>query len=158
MTMKIIKITVLLLSLLIFLSVGFVIGAKTDHIAVQNDFALLNNKDESTLLALVSQYRVNRDLPPLKLSNTLCEFASVRADQIQTDWSHNGFFTLSSQEPYKTSFYFLGEVLARNLSTNQEILQGWESSPPHKAELDRPDYHHACVKMKGDFTVMNFGD
>lgn len=118
---------------------------------------VLNDLNSDTLLALTTQYRVNKDIGPLKKSELLCKFANLRVDElIKTQvFSHEGFYPLS--KTYSTIYPFLGENLAKNFSLNDDILQSWLNSPGHKENIERPLYTDACVAIKDIYTVMIYG-
>jgi len=43
------------------------------------------------ILEDMNRYRATYNLQPVKRDERLCKLATIRAKQIQTDWSHNGF-------------------------------------------------------------------
>lgn len=110
----------------------------------------------SVLLSDVNSYRTDHQLTPLAESSILCDLSQVRSQQVVTDWSHNGVKLLWKAQPY-VSIPYGGENLARDYSTNQDILSAWIASPEHKVNLDNPHYTQACVAINGSYVVMEYG-
>ncbi len=95
------------------------------------------------LWSLINNYRKENGKAVLKVDSGLCEYANLRAREIVTDWSHDGFFQVRHQQ-YCSSCSYIGENLAREFSTPQEIFNGWLGSPGHKENLDRP-FNIGCL-------------
>lgn len=96
----------------------------------------------------VNQYRLEQGLQPLAHDKELCQIAEARADQIQKDWSHKGFW----QEIKKVKYKRIGENLAKDYTSEKALVQAWIASKPHKQNLDRP-YTHQCIACKNNHCV-----
>ena len=147
---------------LFFLSVAFLAGRASEFKPVQAGSqvpTIQTDLNPDTLLALVSQYRAENNLKPLKKLDLLCQFAQERADHIakNDDWSHDGFQPLADQEPYYSNLIFLGENLARNIPYNKAILDAWINSPTHNENLLNRYYSYGCVALKDEYVVMTYG-
>lgn len=81
------------------------------------------------------------------LNSHLCGRAEERTIEIKTDWSHDGFYKLTSQDK---TFLFNGENLSEGYEFPEEVLEGWLNSPVHRDILER-DYTDACIRCTSDF-------
>lgn len=82
----------------------------------------------------------------------LCEYASIRVEELKKDYSHNGFRNLHRTD----SFIKLGENLSSGEEAVNVILQLWLTSPTHKANLDE-NFTHSCIKCEENYCVHLFG-
>lgn len=135
------------------LSLSYFAGWASKTLVVVNTPEL----SERTILAITTQYRADHNLPALIESPELCRFAKTRVDEIvnNNDWSHDGFLPVS--HAYEENFHYLGENLARNYISNDEVLTAWIGSPAHKENLDNKYYDKACVAIKDGIIVMTYG-
>lgn len=109
-----------------------------------------------TILIEFNQYRQHRGLPTLQEDEALCELAKVRVEEVQTDWSHNGFYQRSqpflSRHPYQR----LGENLARAFDDPAQVIRAWDRSPEHQENLTYP-YNRVCFAVSDDHIVQILG-
>lgn len=89
----------------------------------------------------VNDYRVTNKLKPLIFDTKLCAVAEVRANQIQTDWSHKGFL----KEVKKIKYAQAGENLAKDFNNETDLVQAWIKSKPHRQNLLRQYTSHCIV-------------
>jgi len=91
----------------------------------------------------VNDYRIENKLQPLVFNKSLCKVAEVRANQIQTDWSHKSFF----KEVKKIKYAQAGENLAKDFNNEEDLVNAWINSKAHRQNLLRPYTRHciACV-------------
>lgn len=114
-------------------------------------------KGESTIFNLVQEYRSKQGLPAMTIDPLLCKYASIRAEEIKTDWSHNGFLNKVSPQIYKESKYRkLGENLAKDFNSDQDMFQGWLNSPLHRENIDYP-YTKTCLVCSSHYCAQLFG-
>ncbi|GEM_PF-1834256 len=109
---------------------------------------------EPVLFELVNDYRLKKDLPPLKKSIMTCGIASIRLDEVMYDWSHNGFFSLTESND-NWQYSKVGENLSRHWESERDTLDEWLSSPKHKENLDYP-YTESCIQCEGTVCVQIF--
>lgn len=114
-------------------------------------------KGESTIFNLVQEYRFKQGLPTMTIDPLLCKYASIRAEEIKTDWSHNGFLNKVSPQIYRESKYRkLGENLAKDFNSDRDMFQGWLNSPLHRENIDYP-YTKTCLVCSSHYCAQLFG-
>lgn len=105
----------------------------------------------------VNEFRHKANLSPLWVSRNsdLCKFSEIRAKEIKTNWSHEGF-RIHNQLCDIISCYYekLGENLARDLMTEDEIIEAWIHSPLHYIQLTG-DYNSMCVSSNNGYVALN---
>lgn len=145
--MKLIKIVVIFIFLLIVLGLfGYLfsdtqIGERQVIIipTVTPEPTIVINKNPLSaekLTALVNNWRVSQGFKPYIKNEDLCRLAKDRAD----DGVDNHVGALQKYSNYPSQ---LQENLAEAWIENA-ILEGWLSSPPHKATLEKP-YKYSCI-------------
>ena len=123
------------------------ISEKTTHREVEQT----TREEKSTMPAKVADivgtinnYRITKDLKPLKLSDFLCEIAEIRAEEASVNWSHtrpNGQKIDSLLSGSNIYWTILGENLARRKNAPAEaIVNAWLSSDSHRKNLLNPRY------------------
>lgn len=89
------------------------------------------------VVEIVNNYRTESNLNRLKMSDSLCEIAEIRAKEASEKWSHtrpNGqnIDSLLEDSEWKTA----GENLAKyRVSTPSDIVESWMNSDSHRANL-----------------------
>ena len=110
---------------------------------------------EDEMWNVVQKWRVSTNRKEYTKSETLCRMASIRLEEIKTDWSHKGFKRVAST--VAKSFYFVGENLAVNFIEESVVLQNWLDSPSHRRNLENRNFQYSCIKTSGNFVVHIFG-
>jgi len=117
-----------------------------------------NNPSKQTLTSTISnslnginQYRQSRGLSSLEEHSLVCSFASIRAQEISEEFSHNGFVTRrdTNSLPYP-SYQEVVENIA--LSPNANEVSMWVASVNHESIL-RADVVYGCVSRNGNYAV-----
>lgn len=103
------------------------------------------------LLASVNSYRASKHLSPIKESDTTCTIATIRAIQITSDYSHNGFYPLVHSSWVPNGMWY--ENLAQKKDNYFNILISWEKSPLHNANLLAPATT-GCIRHVGNFWAL----
>ncbi|WP_294157714.1 CAP domain-containing protein [uncultured Selenomonas sp.] len=90
---------------------------------------------EKTILQLVNAERKKKGRKPLKINGELAVAASVRADEIQQDYSHtrpNGesYFTVMNSGDYA-----LAENIAKGPKTPENVVKAWMDDPESRVNL-----------------------
>jgi len=107
----------------------------------QNNLIVNNNQDleylEQSAHQQINQYRQSRNLPPLKLNNSITEQARIHSENMaqgKTAFSHNGF----EQRVEAISLAISYRSAAENVAYNQgyadpvkSAVDGWLKSPGH---------------------------
>ena len=112
---------------------------------------------EDDLLVEFNNYRVAHNLKPVVYEKKLCEIADVRAEEIKTDWSHNGFVpkTVDLTNKYKIKEYEIGENLAKSFISADQVIYAWDTSPTHKENMVNPVYQSVCFAISNN-GIFNF--
>lgn len=108
------------------------------------------------LWEVVQAWRVSQNKPLYKWNNGLCKWASLRNEEIKTDWSHNGFHYHLNEIWNDIHYNILGENLARGYDKLEDkMFTAWLNSPSHKANLDEA-YTDSCITVSGSYAVQLF--
>ncbi len=90
------------------------------------------------LFELINNWRVNKErLKPYIKDERLCEIANDRS-KVELDY-HKGLY-----EKYSNYPYVIQENVNVGYTTEEDSLNGWLNSPPHRATLEKP-YLYSCV-------------
>lgn len=119
--------------------------------------SLAISPDERLLVALTNQERAKAGLTALQANAQLTEAARAKAD----DMLLKGYFDHTSPVG-RTPWVFIkaagygytraGENLAIDFPTIAGPINGWLASPPHRANLLKPDYTEiGLAEVKGHF-------
>ena len=84
---------------------------------------------------LVNQERTKRGLNPLTLSPELNQIADERAEEISTDFSHNGFQSYKDEISASFGTYIIGENIAYGAQSAADVMYSWMTSSGHKANI-----------------------
>jgi uncharacterized protein YkwD len=83
----------------------------------------------------------------------MCNFASIRVKQIETDYSHSGF----NQDARN---YLGNGYIGENIdiaSNDQIIVTAWINSPDHRSNILSSHYTDTCVATaKYNYAVQEF--
>lgn len=98
----------------------------------------------------LNKYRASKGLSAVQTSAETCGFASVRAAEIVSNFSHDGFQSRIDRKslPYK-SWTKVTENIAMT-SNYMDVVKMWENSPGH-AENMRADTPYVCVRQSGKY-------
>lgn len=115
-------------------------------------FALPSN---DSVWARVQQWRIEKGKNTYTRDYYLCYIANARVKEVQTDWSHNGFW-VHVPEMFRHGYYCVGENLARGFSSTESMLNAWLLSGTHRINLEW-NYTHSCVVCSNNYCVQMFG-
>lgn len=101
-------------------------------------------------ISQINAYRAQNGLGAVSTNSETCSFAAIRAQEIASDFSHNGFTNRINSKtlPY-SSYHEVTENIAMNSDASQ-IVTMWINSPGH-AENMRKDTPYVCVAQSGNF-------
>lgn len=105
--------------------------------AVIYDSAELENYAER-VAALVNHEREANGLPLLRYSETLSEAADIRAEEIQTYFSHtrpDGRSCFTAVTDMGIRYRYIGENIAYGQRSPEEVMNGWMNSSGHRANI-----------------------
>jgi hypothetical protein len=126
---------------------SYFIKPKKDSIITSYKF------NEKQVEYLLQKRQISLKKPLYIESQFLCDMASIRLEEIQINWSHEGF----SAKRFCPKDCIIGENLARGYLTESMIIVAWENSPSHLYELNYP-YKYFCVKSQNNYTVLTLGN
>lgn len=98
----------------------------------------------------INTFRKSKGLSVVKTDSYTCNFAQTRAQEITSNFNHDGFNqrVKNGTLPY-SSYKLVIENLAR-AGKYQDVVRLWINSPTHSANLSA-DVSFACVGSFGDF-------
>lgn len=98
----------------------------------------------------INNYRKSQGLSQVSTNAQTCNFAKIRAREISTNFSHDGFRSRINSKtlPYP-SYHVVTENIARN-SNYKNVVSSWINSSGHAANM-RKDTPYVCVEGYGNF-------
>lgn len=111
-------------------------------------------EQQTKLIALTNQVRVQKGLSPLEVDPRLMRSATVRAEDMlakqyfshaSPDGHRLSYFLNRAGYPYRTA----GENLAMGFSDADGAMNGWLKSPTHYANLVDPDFEEMGIAVEG---------
>lgn len=112
--------------------------------------------NENVLWDLVQEWRVDNGYAEYKKSQTLCEYAERRAQEVEFGFSHKEFLEKESQKMFsETNFSLISENLASHYWGEQSYLDAWVHSSTHLNNLVA-DHVYSCIKCRKDYCVQLF--
>lgn len=103
------------------------------------------------LLNDVNNYRKDNGLSALVKTPSLCSVAESRLSETRKNWGHTGF----SAARFCTVNCSMGENLAKDYKSEQEIVDAWIASDGHRAIMLDERIKYGCVASDGQYTVLN---
>lgn len=101
------------------------------------------------LLSQINDYRKLNGLSTVTSNDDTCSFAAVRAQEISTAFSHDGFNNRVSSHTMPYTYHEVTENIAMN-SNYKNVVTSWINSPGH-AENMRKDTPYVCVAKNGNY-------
>lgn len=110
------------------------------------------------VLAEINEYRSEKNLPLVTESRYICDFATVRSIEVNTDYSHDKFSARLDDTNYwqYTAHAYYGENIARYFETATDMVIAWSNSPTHKEILEKAEVTSGCVSCYKDYCVYNY--
>jgi uncharacterized protein YkwD len=107
----------------------------------------------NSLVNAVNEHRKANGKGELSLRDDLCAFASDRAREIVSSFSHDGFQRRLSDGSFNSLHYSgIAENIFSGSSDVGSIVDGWKNSSGHNANM-LGDYVWGCGKVEGDKAV-----
>lgn len=144
------KITKLLLVLAFLLLAFKGVANATVLLLPEKDQPISGGKAAQEIIKLTNLYRQSNDLVPLTINPRLTQAAFNKAKSLLAEQ----YFSHTSPEGKKFSdwikevnyaYFYIGENLAIDFNTPQEVFDAWLASPKHKENLDRPEFQEIGV-------------
>lgn len=90
------------------------------------------------VITLINAARINAGIPALKIDAKLNEAASIRAIEIQTNFSHtrpDGSKCFTAIDEVGAPHSYAGENIAIGYETPEAVVKAWLNSPGHRANI-----------------------
>ena len=87
------------------------------------------------VIRLVNEERVKAGVRPLEKREDICHLASVRAEEISSDFSHkrpNGEYYEDIFKEYGIAYDFVNENIAAGFTLPEDVVQAWLESSGHR--------------------------
>lgn len=153
--MKIIK-RIVLIFLVILLAAKIILSTALLFCA-QNTAYNETAIDASQLIEMTNDYRLSRDLQPLAINPRLTQAAVNKAQDLLA----KNYFSHTSPEGRRFSewikevnyrYFYVGENLAIDFDSNENLFEAWLDSPLHKKNILRPQYQEIGIAaLSGNF-------
>ncbi len=131
---------------------------KENNESVENPIDKSKVLSRNKLIELTNLERENKNLKPLKTDQNLNNIAYQKAKDIldREYFAHispTGEGAADLAERYGYEYLLIGENLAKGIfADNQEIIEGWMNSPPHRENILKPGYEEIGIAIrKGDY-------
>lgn len=105
---------------------------------------------QNDLLSQINTFRKENGTAPIEANNTTCSFAQVRANEITTHFSHDGFEQRVTTHTLPYGNYAL---IVENIAMNpneSDVVSAWINSPGHRANL-LANTTYGCVAQNGNY-------
>ncbi len=151
------KITQLILLLALILLSFKGIANATVLLLPEKDQNIDGGKAAQEIIKLTNLYRQNTNLTPLTINPRLTQAAlnkakSLLAEQYFAHTSPQGKKFSDWIKEVNYNYFYIGENLAIDFATPQEVFDAWLASPKHKENLDRGEFQEIGVAyVKGKF-------
>jgi uncharacterized protein YkwD len=102
------------------------------------------------IMNAINDYRRSKGLSPVSTDRHTCDFAKVRAQEISTNFSHDGFNQRVNNRtlPYP-SYALITENIAMT-SDYRNVVNLWANSAGHAANMEK-DTPYVCVEAYGNY-------
>lgn len=112
--------------------------------------ALTEKEVTAYIIKEINAYRASLKLKPVQINDETCDFAKIRAAEITTNFSHDGFNRRAKAGalPYK-HWSVITENIAMT-SDYKEVEKMWEHSPGHAKNM-RDNTTYVCVVRQGKY-------
>jgi uncharacterized protein YkwD len=104
----------------------------------------------SYILNGVNEYRASLGLTPVKASTETCAFATLRAQEITTNFSHDAFYSRVNGHTVPYSHWTRATENIAEAPDYKEVVTLWKNSPPHAANM-RDNTPYVCIIQNGSY-------
>ncbi len=110
----------------------------------------INASETAYIMQQINAYRASFGLKPVQTSDETCRFAAIRAKEIASHFSHDGFNQRYQNHtlPYKP-WSEVNENIAMT-SDYKKVVDMWAHSPGHAKNM-RANTPYVCVARYGDY-------
>lgn len=111
------------------------------------------NNVQVFIMQAINDYRHANGLGSVTTNDLTCSFASLRAQEISLNFSHDGFSSrLNSHSLPYPSYSLVTENIAET-GNYHDVVTLWANSPGHAANM-RADTPYICVEQNGNYYAM----
>lgn len=116
-------------------------------------------KNQEAIFNAVNSWRVENGMTAFAKDENLCDYASLRIDQInEFGFSHDLFRKELPDFMYENSFANVGENLFEGTDRKEKvILLGWLNSPTHRENIEY-NWDSSCVRCDSRTCVQIFAE
>ncbi len=109
-----------------------------------------SSSSSSLFLSEINAFRASNGLTPVSSNSETCNFAETRANEIVSNFNHDGFSSRASSHslPY-SSYSEVTENIAMNPNPS-DVVNAWIASPGHNENMKK-NTPFVCVKSNGNF-------
>lgn len=136
-----------LILVILLIPVVFVVGYAAGQYNTRDTSERVN---EDRLWELVNAWKNENDGYMYQPDDLLCGLATRRLKEIKNNWSHDGFTDVISN-----NFQGWGENLAKDQSSEQQVLDEWLNSASHSANL-KEKFTSTCIRCEDNHCVQLF--
>lgn len=108
------------------------------------------NEVTNYIMRQINAYRVSQNLSPVQVSEETCNFAKIRAQEIATNYSHDGFNARIENGTVPYEYWTKATENIARAPSYKQVFSLWEHSPPHAANM-RADTPYVCVIQNGKY-------
>lgn len=102
------------------------------------------------IMQKINEYRNSKGLKNVQTDSYTCDFAKVRAKEITTNFTHDGFESRIAQKSLPYPSY---RLITENIAMTQDyrdVVSLWINSPSHAANMEK-DTPYVCVERSGNY-------
>ena len=147
---------VVILFMLISFSGGYMLKALPSEKVISANIVTKPDLSSDKIWSLVQDWRSKNNLPVYTKNQKLCDMASIRVQDIRTDWSHSQFVPRVNFF-FGNNIYNIAENLAEHHINEEAILNAWLGSPTHADNL-KSNYKYSCIVESENYVVQLFGN
>ena len=101
----------------------------------------------------IQSWRTSEGKQEYVVDPILCKYARIRLNEIQSDWSHAGFWDHAYKILYEGDYVRIAENLARDWN-DYSPLDAWLASPAHRMNLEDVYTNSCLIGEDGDYVQL----
>lgn len=121
-------------------------------VSISSQASVQIKSSSNSLIDQINSFRSSKSMTPVSENTETCAFAKSRANEIVSNFNHDGFTgrVNSNSLPYPT-YSSVAENIAMNSDANQ-VVPNWINSPGHAENLLK-EVPFGCVRSNGNYFV-----
>lgn len=128
------------------------ISCTSENIGESEQLNIINDtKLETQIMTLVNSHRESLELPLLNFNDVAYTYANNHNDYMisKGNISHDNFNIRASKISSEANAKEVGENVAKDYLSAQDVFKGWINSAAHKENIEN-DFTHTAVSVKKD--------